>query len=126
MIKSYLAAIPSLYEGEDIEIRYTIFQDDVLIKKEADYLGYEKPAVTGLISVLTLLRKLEKYKTQEIIIFINDSSLYEILIGRSTVKNGDVIKMAGKVKKQLEKFENLTFDNVYKNKAAMDVWKENT
>lgn len=126
MIKSYLAAIPSLYEGEDIEIRYTIFQDDVLIKKEADYLGYEKPAVTGLISVLTLLRKLEKYKTQEIIIFINDSSLYELLIGRSTVKNGDVIKMAGKVKKQLEKFENLTFDNVYKNKAAMDVWKENT
>lgn len=126
MIKSYLAAIPSLYEGEDIEIRYTIFQDDVLIKKEADYLGYEKPAVTGLISVLTLLRKLEKYKAQEIIIFINDSSLYEILIGRSTVKNGDVIKMAGKVKKQLEKFENLTFDNVYKNKAAMDVWKENT
>lgn len=126
MIKSYLAAIPSLYEGEDIEIRYTIFQDDVLIKKEADYLGYEKPAVTGLISVLTLLRKLEKYKAQEIIIFINDSSLYELLIGRSTVKNGDVIKMAGKVKKQLEKFENLTFDNVYKNKAAMDVWKENT
>lgn len=126
MIKSYLAAIPSLYEGEDIEIRYTIFQDDVLIKKEADYLGYEKPAVTGLICVLTLLRKLEKYKAQEIIIFINDSSLYELLIGRSTVKNGDVIKMAGKVKKQLEKFENLTFDNVYKNKAAMDVWKENT
>lgn len=126
MIKAYLAAIPSLYEGEDIEVRYTIFQDDILMKKEADYLEYEKPAVTGLISVLTLLRKLEKYKAQEIIVFINDPSLYEILIGRSTVKNGDVIKMAGKVKKQLDKFEELTFDDVYKNKDAMAVWKENT
>lgn len=126
MIKAYLAAIPSLYEGEDIEVRYTIFQDDILMKREADYLEYEKPAVTGLISVLTLLRKLEKYKAQEIIVFINDPSLYEILIGRSTVKNGDVIKMAGKVKKQLDKFEELTFDDVYKNKDAMAVWKENT
>lgn len=41
MIKAYLAAFPMLYEGEDIEVRYSLFQDDIPIKKESIYLGYE-------------------------------------------------------------------------------------
>lgn len=126
MIKAYLAAIPSLYEGEDIEVRYSVFQDEVLFKRESDFLEYAKPALVGLTSVITLLRKLEKYKDQEITVFINDASLHEILKGTSTVKNGDVVKMASKVKKQSGKFEQLTFVNVNKNKEQLDTWKENT
>ncbi|MEG2871059.1 MAG: hypothetical protein RR875_05865, partial [Clostridium sp.] len=66
MIKAYLAAIPSLYEGEDIEVRYSIFKDEVLARQESGFLEYVKPALVGQASVLTLLPKLEKYKEEEI------------------------------------------------------------
>ena len=113
MIKAYLTAFPMLYEGEDIEVRYSLFQDDIPIKKESVYLEYMKPAVVGLNSVLTVLRKLEEYKDEEITIMINDASLYEILKGCCNTKNGDVLKMASKTKKQSAKFKYLSFINVY-------------
>ncbi|QIB68689.1 hypothetical protein Ami103574_04860 [Aminipila butyrica] len=124
MIKAYLAAFPTLYEGEDIEVRYSLFQDDMPIKKESIYLEYMKPAIVGLDSILTMLLKLEEYKEQEITIIINDASLYEIIKGCSTTQNGDVLKMANKMKKQLAKFKKLSFVNVTKDKAALAEWKE--
>jgi hypothetical protein len=124
MIKVYLAAFPMLYEGEDVEVRYSLFQDEVPVKKESIYSEYMKPAVVGLYSVLTILLKLEEYQDDEIIILINDSSLYELIKGSSTTKNGDVLKMASKMKKQLVKFNNLSFINVTKDKASLAKWKE--
>jgi hypothetical protein len=124
MIKAYLAAFPMLYEGEDIEVRYSLFQDDIPIKKESIYLEYMKPAIVGLNSILTMLLKLEEYKEEEITIIINDASLYEIIKGCSTTQNGDVLKMASKMKKQLVKFKNLSFINVTKDKASLAKWKE--
>lgn len=75
-------------------------------------------------SILTILLKLEEYKEEEITIIINDASLYEIIKGCSTTKNGDVLKMASKMKKQFGKFENLSFINVTKDKAALLKWME--
>nr|WP_315024441.1 hypothetical protein [uncultured Aminipila sp.] len=124
MIKAYLTAYPMLYEGEDIEVRYSIFEDDVQIKKETIYLAYMKPAIVGLNSVLTLLQKLEQYKEKEITVVLNDASLYEVIKGSSTTKNGDVIKMANKAKRQQAKFDKLSFINVTKDKEALARWKE--
>lgn len=124
MIKAYLTAIPSLYEGEDIEVRYGLFQDHIQIKKESIYLEYMKPAIVAQTSVLTLLEKLQAYQEEEIMIVINDASLHELLKGASTTRNGDVLKMASKTKKQLEKFKKLSFVNVTKNKEAFTEWKE--
>ncbi len=124
MIKAYLAAFPMLYEGEDIEVRYVIYQDDVAIKKESLYIEYVKPTVVGLYSVLALLSKLDEFKEEEIEIMINDSALNEIIKGACTTKNGDVLKMASKVKKQMTKFTNLSFINVTKDKASLAKWKE--
>lgn len=124
MIKAYLAAFPMLYEGEDIEVRYSLFQDDIPIKKESIYLEYMKPAVVGLNSILTMLLKLEEYKDEEITIIINDASLYEIIKGCSTTKNVDVLKMASNMKKQLVKFDKLSFINVTKDKGSLAKWKE--
>lgn len=124
MIKAYLAAFPMLYEGEDIEVRYSLFRDDVPIQKESVYSEYMKPAIVGLHSILTILLKMEEYKEEEIIIIINDASLYEIIKGCSTTKNGDVLKMASKMKKQLVKFKNLSFINVTKDKVSLAKWKE--
>ncbi len=124
MIKAYLTAFPMQYEGEDIEVRYSLFQDEALVKKESVYIEYMKPVVVGLASVLTLLRELEQDKTSEITVYINDDALYEIIKGSNTTRNGDVLKMASKTKKQLVKFEKLTFVNVRKSKAELAKWKE--
>lgn len=124
MIKVYLAAFPMLYEGEDIEVRYSLFQDEIPVKKESIYSEYMKPAIVGMHSILTVLLKLEEYKHEEITVMINDASLHEIIKGSSTTKNGDVLKMASKMKKQLVKFENLSFINVTKDKASLAKWKE--
>lgn len=124
MIKAYLTAIPTLYEGEDIEVKYSIFNDEIQIKKEAVFLEYTKPAIVGLVSVLTLLQKLVEYKEEEIIVVINDASLYEVIKGTSTTKNGDIIKMANKTKKQISRFKNITFVNITKDKKALNEWKE--
>lgn len=124
MIEAYLTAFPMLYEGEDVEVRYSIFEEDVLIKKESVYLPYMKPAIVGLNSVLALLQKLEENKDKQIIIVINDASLYEVIKGSSTTQNGDIIKMTSKLRKQQAKFNNLSFINVTKDKAALARWKE--
>jgi len=124
MIKVYLAAFPMLYEGEDIEVLYRVFQDDILVKKDEFYLEYVKPAVVGLHAVLAVLSKLEEYKEEVITLIINDSALNEIIKGSCTTKNGDVLKMASKVKKQMTKFKNLSFINVTKDKASLAKWKE--
>lgn len=124
MITVYLTAFPTLYEGEDIEIRYCLYQNDVLLKKETVYLGYVKPAVVGISSVLALLGGMESYKEEEIKVFINDGSLSELLKGSSTTKNADVLKSAAKMKKQLAGFTKLSFINVTKDKNAFVRWKE--
>lgn len=124
MIKVYLAAFPMLYEGEDIEVLYRVFQDDILVKKDEFYLEYVKPAVVGLHAVLAVLSKLEEYKEEVITLIINDSALNEIIKGSSNTKNGDVLKMASKLKKQMTKFRNLSFVNVTKDKTALTKWKE--
>lgn len=124
MIKAYLTSFPMLYEGEDIEVRYSIFEENVLKTKETVYLPYMKPAIVGLNSVLTLLQKLEENKDKEITVVINDASLYEVIKGSSTIKNGDVIKMASKLKRQQAKFMSLSFINVTKDKEALATWKE--
>ena len=124
MITVYLAAFPMLYEGEDIEVRYQVFQEDILVKKDEFYLEYVKPAVVGLHSVLVVLSKLEEHKEEEIAVIINDSALNEIIKGACTTKNGDVLKIASKVKKQIAKFSNLSFVNITKDKGALTKWKE--
>ncbi|MEG0924430.1 MAG: hypothetical protein RR313_06765 [Anaerovoracaceae bacterium] len=124
MIKAYLTAIPSLYEGEDVEVRYSLFRDDQHIIKESIYLEYMKPAIVSLVSLLQLFKKLEAYKEEEIEIIINDSSLFEAIKGASTTRNGDVIKMANKARKQLDKFDDLSFTNVTKDKMALANWRE--
>lgn len=124
MIKAYLTAITTLYEGEDIEIRYNIFKDEVSIKKETVYLEYIKPAIVGLVSVLTLLKNLEEYKEEEILVILNDASLYEIIKGTSTTKNVDIIKMATKTKELVSEYKNINFVNIIKDKKTLNEWNE--
>lgn len=125
MIKAYMAAFSTLYEGEDIEVRYSLSQDDQVIKEESVYLEYMKPAVVGVNALLMLLRKLEAYKQETVVITINDGALNEIIRGTNTTQNGEVLKLAGKIKKELSKFQRVSFVNVTnKDRAELAEWKE--
>lgn len=124
MIKVYLAGISSQYEGEDIEVRYCIYEDQEFVCKTSTMLEYKKPAIVGQVALMTILKELEKDKEKEIMIVINDPALYEVTKGTSTTKNKDVLIMARGTKKELSKFEQLTICDVYGNRKELMQWNE--
>lgn len=124
MIKVYLAWISTQYEGEDIEIRYRIYEDEELLCKKSVIMEYRKPAVLGQVAITTVLKELKSYIDKEITIIVNDGALYEILRGTSATKNYDVKKMAIQTRKKLERFENLVIENVSGDHIEMAKWNE--
>lgn len=122
MITAYLASIPSIYEGEDIEIRYSIFNEQTLLHKSTEFLEYRKPAIVGQIALLTLLKKLESYPEQEVLILINDPALYEFVRGTSTTKNKDVLKTGRETRKELNKYPNVAIKDIHKDRALQEKW----
>lgn len=124
MIKAYLTWISTPYEGEDIEVRYRIFEDGELIFKESVLEEYSKPALCGLVAIGTLLKSLEKYIKQEIVIVINDGALYEILNDTSRTKKEEVQYLGYKTRKAIDKFFDIHIENVSGNHLEMLKWDE--
>lgn len=124
MIKAYLVGISTQYEGEDIEVRYRIYEEGELLCKESIMLEYKKPAVVGLVAFTTLLKELEKYNNKEIVVIINDGALFEAIRGTLGTKNKDVQEMAKETRKELRKFANLDVKNVSGNHIELVEWNE--
>ncbi|KUO60292.1 MAG: hypothetical protein APF84_04145 [Gracilibacter sp. BRH_c7a] len=124
MIKAYLAGIPSLYEGESIEVRYSIFEDNELLSKKSIMMEYKKPAIVGQVALMTLLTELENYMDKEIVIIVNDGALYEMVRGTSTSKNKDALNMAKKTREKLLKFEHIIIKDVGGNHEELTRWDE--
>ncbi len=116
MIKAYLAWITSGYEGEDVEVRYSIYRDEELIKRETLFIDYKKPALAGQFALKILLSELEDYIDEDITIVINDGALNEIIRGTSTSKNRELQNMGQ------EKFKRLEVENVSGNHIEMTKW----
>lgn len=124
MIKAYLTWISTLYEGEDIEIRYSIFKDEKLIKKKSFFINYTKPALCGLLAVEKLLKDLEDYIEEEIVLVIHDGSLFAMLQGTSRTKKEEVQILGHKVRKQLNKFHNIELKNITGNHLEIQEWDD--
>ena len=124
MIKAYVTGIPSMYEGEDLEIRYSVYDDEENLFREKLLLDYRKPAVVGQFSVVTLLKRLAEFKTQPVEIVINDASLDEFIKGTSGTRNVDILKMARETRKHMDRYEHLTITNVSNDKTKLLKWKE--
>ena len=124
MIKAYLAWISTGFEGEDFEIRYRIFKDEELIEKQSLTIGYRKPAILGQFSIMTILRRLELYKDEEITIIINDGFLRDSLRGTSGTKNQEVKEMAKENRKTMKQFINLTVKDISGNHLEIKEWDE--
>lgn len=124
MIKAYLTCITTLFEGEDIEIRYSIFKDEELIKKESYFKGYEKPALCQLVAMEELLKELKDYSEETIVVVVNDGALLEMLEGRSRVKNLEEQNLGRKIRKILEDFPGLRIENVTGDHIRTKEWND--
>lgn len=124
MIKAYLAGIASLYEGEDIEVRYRIFEDEKLLCKENIMLEYRKPIMVGLISLKSLLRELEKHRDEDIEVIINDGGLFEFIRGTSGKKDRKAQELAKKLRSELDKFSNIEIKNISGDNMELKKWDE--
>lgn len=124
MIKAYVTCISTLYEGEDIEIRYSIFKDEELLEKKSFFAKWEKPALCGLIAVEKLLKDLEEYKEEEIVVVINDGATFDILNGTSMTKKQEVQTLGKKVRKIVDDFDSLYFENVSGDHLAVQEWSK--
>lgn len=124
MIKAYLMWISTPYEGEPIEIRYRIYKNEEQIYSDSIAMDYMRPAIVGHVATIELLKKLEKHRNDEITVVINDGSLYESIRGTSATKNRDVQMMSKKVREELSKFDNVTFDNISGNHTRLVEWNE--
>jgi hypothetical protein len=124
MIKAYLAGISTQYEGEDVQIQYCIYDEQELISKNSLMLEYQKPAIVGQIALLTLLNKMGKYRTKEIIIIVNDSAINQIIKETTATKNEDVKKMARRINKKLSQFKNVVIKDVSKDHEELVKWND--
>lgn len=124
MIKAYLAGIPTLFEGEDIEVRYSIYKDEELLSKKSVMMHYRKPAIVGQVALVKLLKELKQYMGQEVVIIINDASLNEVIRGTSTTENKDVLKMADRTRKELIEFGSPVIKDVSANHMELREWNE--
>lgn len=122
MIKAYLTWISTPYEGEDMEIRYRIFKDEELILRESIFVEYTKPALCGLVSMSKLLKELEKYIKEEILVVINDGALFEMLNGTSRTKKEEVQYLGHKVRKAIDKFYDIRIENISGNHLEIQEW----
>lgn len=131
MIKAYVAGIPSLYEGEDIEIRYAIFEckgplseDESLLSKEIISVHYKKPAVVGAVAFLRTLKPLAKFMDQEVTIIINDGALCEFIRGTGNTKDKDVQRLVRDIQSELVKFDNVSIKDAGVDFKALEKWNE--
>ncbi len=124
MIKAYLAGFSTLYEGEDIEVRYCIYEDQEMIRKEIVMMEYKKPAIIGQVALMKLLKELKKFKNKEIIIFVNDGALYECIRGTSTTQNKNVLKMSSEARESMMKFDNCVLKDVGGDGEELEKWNK--
>lgn len=124
MIKAYLTVIPSMYEGEDIEVRYSVYEDDTRLFREAILLDYRKPVVAGQFSLITLLKRLAEFKSKEVQIIINDPALEEFVRGVNKTRNSDMLKMARETRKHIDRYQYLIIKDISKEKQNLAKWKE--
>ena len=125
MITAYLVGIPAYYEGEDIEIRYSIYRDEELICKKSIYQDYIKPVAVGIKAYIALLEEFQQIDGDEITVIINDPALNELIRGTSTTKNGAVLKALSQMKRKVDRLnKKLTVIDVSNHYEDIVKWDE--
>lgn len=125
MIKAYLVGISTQYENEDIEVRYKIVKEDEILVEKKYFLDYSKPLVVTHAALISLLREIENFNDEEILVIINDPAFIEQVSGSSTSKNREVLKMSRVVREKLQKMKKkFIFKDVSTNYDELMKWND--
>lgn len=125
MIKAYLTATPSFFEGEDIEVIYSIYREGELLTEQKFYKNFQKPAVVEHFSLIEVLKELKKLDDKEAEIFFNNPSLMEQLNGTSTLKDNGAKKMIMRINDRIKKLDmHIYFTDISQNQEGMKEWNE--
>ena len=124
MIDAYLVWIASGFEGEDVEVRYSLFKDGELLDREAILIDYQKPLLAGQFAMGILLENLEAYKGEDIRIIINDGALEEVIEATSTSRNPELQNMGEATRRKLEEFGNIEIRNVMNDHLEREKWNQ--
>jgi len=123
MITAYLVGISTHYEGEDIEIRYRIYENDELVAEKSRLEEYVKPAIVNHTALMVLLREFDKKKEEQIIVYMNDPSINDQIRGVTQTKNRDVLKASRITRETLTRSNNsIMIKDVSVDKSAMARW----
>lgn len=127
MISIYLESIPGFIEGEDVLVKYAIYNtDDELLQSKKFYIDSVIPLVSDHAAFLAMFKHLKVYNDQdEIIFFINNASLFEQLHGHSTIQRKEAIEYCEKILLAIQKFKPLfSVENVSTDYHAVLEWKK--
>ena len=125
MITAYLVGISTHYEGEDIEIRYRIYENDELVAEKTKLEEYVKPAIVNHTALMVLLREFDKRKEEQIIVYMNDPSINDQIRGVTQTKNKDVLKASRITRETLTRSNNsIMIKDVSVDKSAMGRWSK--
>ena len=125
MITAYLVGVPAYHESDGIEIRYCIYDDQELIQKKSVYKDYKKPLTVNLNALTTLLKELEPFRDQDIVIMMNDSALKEQIKGTTTTTNKEVLKASEFARASLRRFgDSVVIKDVSKDRSELLKWDE--
>jgi len=127
MISIYLESVPGFIEGEDVLVKYAIYnEDDSLIKSKKFYIDSVIPLISDHAAMLATFKQLKVYSDQdEIVFFINNASLFAQLNGHSTIQRPEAILYCDKLLLEVEKFKPLiSVEDVSSEYHAVQEWKK--
>lgn len=121
----YTQGLPAYHEADEMQFKYAIYDGEKLVDSLELYNDYKKPVLTGLYSIILLLKEVKQYRKEGIEIVVNDGALIEQINQTTTTRNRDVLKVADLCRKHLEKFgDNVTITSVAGNHEAKVNWEK--
>lgn len=110
----YFKVIPAYQETEEMVFTYAVYdEEEKLVEKKVLYHDYRKPVLASLFAVSSILKELKPYRSEEIVLIVNDGALIDELNGTTQTKNRNVLKIAELTRNNVRKFsDTITFKSV--------------
>jgi len=101
----YLKVIPAYQETEEMIFTYAVYdEDETFVEKKELFHEYRKPVLASLFAISSILKELKPYRSEKVVIIVNDGALMDEINGTTQTKNRDVLKVADLTRTNLRRF----------------------
>ena len=120
----YLKVTPAYQETEEMIFTYTVYDEDgTFVEKKELFHEYRKPVLASLFAISSVLKELRPYRSEKIVITVNDGALIDEINGTTQTKNRDVLKVADLTRNNIRNFsDTISFVSVAGNHPAKLNW----